>query len=492
GAFGSDLWLSHWTILDQAGFLPKPETIVNVTDASITGNTVWYSTNVYLLEGLVFVEDGETLTIEPGTIVRGKPGQGASASALIVARGGKIFAEGTPNNPILFTAQDDDVEDPFDFGPTDRGLWGGLIILGRATLNSPVASGTPITDNIEGIPVEEVRGIYGGNDDNDNSGVIRYVSIRHGGSNIGANNEINGLTLGAVGRGTVVEFVEVIANLDDGVEFFGGTVNTKYLVVGFCGDDSFDYDQGFRGKGQFWFTIQDTDADAAGEHDGDIDDFTKLPLANPTIYNATYIGAGAASGVNQRALRIRENAAGKYINSIFTDFGGNGIQIDTTSTNQLALGNLDLRNNLWWGFGAGNTAAQIANADAQVLFTDASRMNEIVDPQLRGISREPDGGLDPRPGSGSPAWSGAAMVPDDGFFTAAAYRGAFAGVNWASDWTYLSHVKILNPRGGGNPMDMPAMVGPAAPILSIQQVGSDVEIRFASETGVTYQLQSAA
>ena len=136
-------------------------------------------------------------------------------------------------------------------------------------------------DNIEGIDINEPRGAFGGSDEADSSGVLRYVSIRHGGTLIGADNEINGLTLGAVGSGTTVEFVEVFANLDDGIEFFGGTVNTRYLVVAYCGDDSFDYDQGFRGKGQYWFTIQDADSGDGGEHDGDIDDDTRTPLSPP-------------------------------------------------------------------------------------------------------------------------------------------------------------------------------------------------------------------
>lgn len=495
GAFGADLWLSRWTFLSTADYLPDNNHILNVTDASITGNTTWYSTNVYLLNGFVFVEDGETLTIEPGTVIKGKPGQGAAASALIVARGGKIFAEGTPANPIVFTAQDDDVNDPFDFGSTDRGLWGGLILLGKATLNSPIASGSPINDNIEGIPVTELRGLFGGNDDNDNSGVLRYVSIRHGGSNIGADNEINGLTLGAVGRGTTVEFIEVFANQDDGVEFFGGTVQTKYIVTAFCGDDFYDYDQGFRGQGQFWFAIADIDADNSGEHDGDIDDFTKLPLTNPDIYNVTYIGNGATSGVAHRALRIRENAAGKYINSIFTDFGGvagaraNGIQIDAPSDAQLASGNLDLRENFWWGFGAGLDKTNVANNLALPLFNDTARNNLIADPMINSISRDGIYTLDPRLAAGSPARSATLQPPSNGFFETAHFKGAFADVNWASDWTFLSASALLNPNGGGNPMKA-APVGPTPPVLSIVLNGPNVEIRFASEIGETYQLTS--
>jgi len=489
GAFGHDLWLKPWTILAQTGFLPGNDNTITVTDADIGANTIWHSTNTYVLDGFVFVETNEVLTIQPGTVIKGQPGSGADASALIVARGGKIFAEGTANSPIIFTAEADDVSDPGDFGPSDRGLWGGLIVLGNSTLNSPVASGTPIFDNIEGIPVTESRGLYGGSDEADDSGVIRYVSIRHGGTLIGANNEINGLTLGAVGSGTTIEFVEVFANLDDGVEYFGGTPNVRYLSATYCGDDSYDYDQGYRGKGQFWFTIQDADADAGGEHDGDIDDFTKLPLSNPLIHNATYIGAGADANGN-RGLRIRENAAGQYVNSIFTEFN-DAVVIDNTSTNQVAAGTLNLHDNIWGPFGAGSTPATIANANAQIFFTDGSRNNTIEDPLLNAVSRIPDGLLDPRPSAASPAWSVSTMAPADGFFAQVDYKGAFGSVNWLADWSILAQQGLLSNAGAGTPGDEPTSVV-LGPILSIVQNGGNVEISFATEAGQSYQLQSTS
>ncbi len=200
------------------------QTVVQVTEA-IGQDAVWTPDNTYVLNGFVFVEDGVSLTIEPGTVVRGKPGQGENASALIVAQGGRIFAEGTRENPIIFTAEADDVSDPFDLPLDTRGLWGGVILLGKAVINTSTGVGA-----IEGIPTTEPRGAYGGSDDSDDSGVFRYVSIRYGGTDIGAGNEINGLTMGAVGSGTVVEYVEVYNNQDDGFEWFGGTVNSRYLV----------------------------------------------------------------------------------------------------------------------------------------------------------------------------------------------------------------------------------------------------------------------
>lgn len=489
GAFGEVNWASSWTALGSGGYItlegmgvpseggtPAVGVVVDVTDANIDGDTTWTADNTYILNGLVFVEEGESLTIEPGTVIKGRAGEGAEASALVVARGGKIFAEGTSDAPIIFTAEADDVNDVEDFGETDRGLWGGLIVLGRSTLNSPVASGMPITDNVEGIDINEPRGIFGGDDEADNSGVIRYVSIRHGGTLIGADNEINGLTLGAVGSGTTVEFVEVFANLDDGIEFFGGTVNTRWLVVSYCGDDSFDYDQGFRGKGQFWFTIQDSDSGDGGEHDGDIDDDTKVPFSMPWVYNATFIGAGRDSGTTRRAFNIRDNAGAQYHNSIFTDFGGRGIDVQDDSAGRVAAGDLDFTNNIWWDFGAGSTAEEIANGNALPLFTEGDRNNRIVNPSLGGISRTFDGILDPRPSEGSPALEGAGVVPSDGFFSQVAYQGAFGSVNWASTWTALGAGGYISSLGAGVPeLNMPSV--PEAGLIESISRDTDGSIR---------------
>ena len=156
-----------------------------------TGTVTWTKDKTYIIEGFVFVNEGQTLTIEPGTVVYGRTGQGENASALIVARDGKIIAEGTPDEPIIFTVEGDDLLGSVPVNA--KGLWGGLIILGRAKLNTPSGEA-----NIEGIPLSEDRGIYGGLLDDDDSGILRYVSIRHGGTNIGEGNEINGLTLGGV------------------------------------------------------------------------------------------------------------------------------------------------------------------------------------------------------------------------------------------------------------------------------------------------------
>lgn len=224
---------------------------VIVTD-NITQNTTWTSDNVYQLGGRIEVEAGATLTIEPGTVIKGEAGTGANATALLIARDAKIMAEGTVDKPIIFTSVADEIT-PEDVAagnfaspnmePTINGLWGGVIILGNAHIS--VGDGT--TAQIEGIPSTDTNGVYGGTNDEDNSGVLKYVSIRHGGSNIGEGNEINGLTLGGVGNKTVIENIEVVANQDDGIEWFGGTVNVSNVVIWNPGDDGLDTDQAWNG-----------------------------------------------------------------------------------------------------------------------------------------------------------------------------------------------------------------------------------------------------
>ena len=306
GAFGnSGNWLEGWTALSQDGYLGNlvtpvsnnAENCITISDDDLNGDSTynWTSANCYNLDGLVYLEEDGVLNIEAGTIIRGlnvnSISTGDNASALIISRGAQIFATGTADQPIIFTSENDDVEDSGDLTETDRGLWGGLIVLGNA----------PITfeddeNGIEGIASNEERARYGGDDPEDNSGVINYISIRHGGFALSSGNEINGLTLGGVGSETEIDYVEVFANLDDGIEWFGGTVRVDHAAVSYCGDDGMDYDLGWLGGGQYWFVLQGPNdplgTGRAGEHDGASPD-AAMPFSQPTIYNATYIGIGS-------------------------------------------------------------------------------------------------------------------------------------------------------------------------------------------------------
>lgn len=455
---------------------------VTITDSDIeAGQSIrWSADSVYVLDGAVFVEDGAALHIPAGAVVKAMDGQSVNASALVITRGGKIYAEGTAEKPIIFTSIQDNISSPDLLTYEDRGLWGGIVILGHASTNNPGDSNGDFKE-IEGVneilPDGDRRAEYGGADDADNSGVMRYVSIRHTGINIGESdgNEIQGLTLGGVGSGTTLEYIESYASGDDGVEFFGGTVDLKYFVSAFNADDAVDWDQGWRGKGQFWFVLQGVDkAGAAAEMDGAGGDEHFKPYATPTIYNVTYIGAGVGNqpaGDRAEMLMFRDNTGGSYQNSIFHDFqsseGGFALtieDIDNTgsktedSRQRFEAGDLQLTNNIWGSFGAGTEPAALINkatdAFKVAVFTYlAQNGNRFADPMLRGIERDVTGSgqLDPRPLHSSPALTAerAAYPAGDAFFSDATFIGAFGANNWANQWTALASLGYFGDLPGG-------------------------------------------
>lgn len=284
----------------------------NLITEDISSDATWTSGNTYILAGRIFVNDGVTLTIEPGVVVKGEAGTGTNATALVVARGGKIMAEGTADSPIIFTSVADEIIPGNIVSPNldseINGLWGGLLILGKA----PISVSSNASDfQIEGIPPSDTRGLYGGDDPEDNSGVLRYISIRHGGANIGEGNEINGLTLGGVGNGTVIENIEVVANQDDGIEWFGGTVNVNNAVVWNAGDDALDTDQSWSGIMDNFIIIAGPETDHALEIDGPEGAF----LAEHTLRNGTIKGATAAELAD-----FRDGIRGKFENLYFFNF----------------------------------------------------------------------------------------------------------------------------------------------------------------------------
>jgi hypothetical protein len=437
---------------------------VIVTDnGSGTGTVTWTNDNTYFLDGFVFVNDGQVLTIQPGTVIKGMPGQGADASALIIARGGQIYAEGTAEAPIIFTFEADPLDGSTPFNT--RGQWGGLIILGEARLNS-----SPGETQIEGIPATEPRGVYGGNNDADNSGIIRYVSVRHGGTLIGAANEINGITLGGVGSGTIVEHVEVLSNADDGIEFFGGTVNVKWACVAFCDDDSFDYDEGWRGNGQFWVTVHEPGVgDRGGEHDGGTSPEDGTPYTIPNIWNATYIGRGGST----RAITLRDNAGGFYSNSIFAKWG-RGVDIENMPSgqdtyNRFVEGDLLLSDNCFWDVTAAGAAAtasdifkismiagwpspadstsNLASSSAAWQASFAANGNAVSNPGLSYATITP-GSFSLNLVPTNPAVGG---TPNDPWFSNVTFKGAFdpTGENWLNGWSGIYNYGFLAAQAPG-------------------------------------------
>ncbi|MGJ3244435.1 MAG: hypothetical protein ACFE0O_15955 [Opitutales bacterium] len=438
-----------------------------VIDNRITEDTTLTADTVWKLDGYTFVLEPATLTIEPGTLIVAETGQAENASALVITRDARIVANGTPDAPIIMTS----VLDPQDgsVDETATGLWGGLVIMGEAPLNSAgVTDDTsePITDQIEGfiLPDEDLPLItFGGNNAADDSGSLSYVSVRHGGIVIGTSNEINGISFGGVGSETEVSHIEVFANQDDGVEFFGGTVDAKYISLAFNYDDSVDYDQGYVGRLQHIFVIQkdnsfgdnDFSSDKAGELDGQTAD-NGLVVGGTSIYNATMIGIG--NTVDQdgnpadgnRTFTIRDNAIARIYNSIFVDYE-TFVGVESDNAERVAAGDVVLSNNLWWShIPDNNTVASFVSATASELQSDvtdiiANGNNVIADPQLMGINRNKgSNALDPRPSSASDAWTmDLATPPNDGFYDDVDWAGAFGSDLWIAGWSVLDELGYL-------------------------------------------------
>lgn len=322
-----------------------------VVSGNITENTVWTKDNVYTLEGKVIVDGGATLTIEAGTLIKGAEGVETQASALIIDRNAKLIANGTADEPIIFTSVLDEIE-PGDLeSPNltvdDRGLWGGLIILG----NAPVSLEGDVTEQlIEGIPPGSGYGLYGGNNPDDSSGSMQYISIRHGGANIGEGNEINGFTTGGVGSGTYIDHIEVIANLDDGVEFFGGTHDASNIIVWGVGDDSVDLDQAYSGTINNVAVVQTNVSDHGLEIDGPEGEALtgEFTLNNVTIFSDNSV-SNANSG-NREYAQFRSNAMGSVNNVLLvggtqgTDFTlqDNENVIDNYNNAKLTFSNIEV------------------------------------------------------------------------------------------------------------------------------------------------------
>ena len=286
-------------------------TTIRVT-SNITANTTWVTGKTYILGARIFVVSPAKLTIQKGVIIKGEAGSGANATALVVARGAQIDAQGTATEPIIFTSVADEIAPGQIASPnleaTQEGLWGGLIVLGRAKCS---LAGDVAELAIEGIPATDTNGLYGGTNDADNSGILKYISIRHGGSLIGASNEINGLTLGGVGSGTVIENVEVVANQDDGIEWFGGTVSVKNALIWNSGDDGVDTDQAWAGTLDNFIVICGVNTDHGLEIDGPEGAYN----AAHTVKNGSVKGHPASEFGDFRAA-----ARGTFENLYFFNF----------------------------------------------------------------------------------------------------------------------------------------------------------------------------
>jgi hypothetical protein len=415
----------------------------------LRGTHNWYATNTYLLNGWVYVVSNAVLNIEAGTVIRGKEAAAPpSYGALFVCRGGMLNALGTRSNPIIFTSENDDLSDPFDIPlapePTGRGLWGGVVLLGNGRINRPDSEASGSGTNPDGSFYQLYEGLgdstdpqtgqglhrFGGSNNDDSSGGLRYVSIRYSGKALSADKELNALSLAGVGRGTLLEYVEVFAGADDGFEWWGGAVNGRYLVSTFCSDEMFDMDQGHEGKHQFLFGIQgggagdeglELNGQPSGGNNNNIPGAT--PLGTHQIFNVTVIGEGGA-GSGSDAMNTRSDYYGTIGGSIIMEFQGR----DQVSSVANYYGTVT--NNLFW-----------SNVGGRGIVNQS--LNLFADPMLQRVDRGQNQLLDPRPQAGSPALTGN-VVPNDPFFQAVAYKGAFSNTdNWMTGWTALSQLRFL-------------------------------------------------
>lgn len=410
----------------------------------ITSDMTLYSNARYFLSGFVFVKNNATLTIQPGTIIKGISGTKAS---LIIERGSKIMAAGSSSQPIVFTS---------DKAPGTRaaGDWGGVVICGKASTNKH-DSGTGV-----GIAEGGIGSLYGGTDDADNSGVLQYVRIEFPGIPLTstANSEINGLTLYSVGTGTTIDHIQISFSGDDSYEWFGGTVNCKYLVALRGLDDEFDTDNGFRGKVQFIVGLRDPNiSDQSGsngfESDNDADGSALTPVTKPIFSNATIIGPLAVTNtlpVNhlyKRAMHIRRSSQLSVYNSIFIGWP-KGLIIDGTTGNSPTMaGNntLQIEKCILAGMQAnfevasGTTATPYTVTEEQTYFEDALRGNDdaktvsdIFGANLLSLTSPVL-----MPAGGASFLTGASFTPANlsgAFFTVVAYKGAFGTTNWTTGW----------------------------------------------------------
>jgi hypothetical protein len=377
GAFGSADWTTGW-----ANFNPQttvyPTATTTVT-GDITVNTTWTKNNTYLMDGYIFVQDGVTLTIEAGTVIRGKEN---TKACLIVSRGGKLIANGTANEPIVFTSNK-------NVGSRAAGDWAGLVILGKATNNQ--GNDMLVEGGFLGANAR-----HGGTDDADNSGSLQYVRLEFPGYAFQPLNEINGLTLGSVGSGTTIDYVQVSYSNDDSFEFFGGTVNCKHLIANAGLDDDFDTDNGYRGMVQFAIGLRNPNIDdesAGGKSNGFESDnngtspYTGLPETSPTFCNVSLFGPFATpttdiTGANNwgAAMHIRRNSKLKVFNSVFAGYK-TGLLIDGSLSQAAATaGDLKVKNCVLSGMTIANFAVTTpwTVTDETTWFNDAAKSNLTV------------------------------------------------------------------------------------------------------------------
>jgi hypothetical protein len=475
-----------------------------LVSADISTSTTWTANNTYNLQTQIYVLPGATLTIEPGTVIASTPTTNGGGS-IAVCKGAQIIANGTRTQPIIFTSTAD-VATWVNGDPktgTWRAIaneWGNLTIMGDAYISeNAIATNTATPNasnyaNMEGLTAAsatDTRVRYGGGNDDDDSGSLKYVSIRYAGRVVGLNNELNGLSLGGIGRNTEISHIEIMNNVDDGIEIWGGTVNLKNFAVWNIGDDSLDIDQGYRGKIQYGLIVQGYSALAAqgsgiGDNAIEVDgaeqsDFQ--PVTTTTMYNMTVIGQPVSG---DHGVAYRDNARVQVRNSIFMDLGERAVAIDnvdgdgglgygyngtlawattwTTPYNTFSTVNAPANPAAFYTVQSSGflneitdsvyfrnlNAAAYTEANNRAVFAAGNNNVQVAgsaaaDAPIASITRGPNAifgtlvmqpvtALDPRPRNA--ALTSVNAAPADGFFTPAQYRGAFAPTeSWLGQWT---------------------------------------------------------
>jgi hypothetical protein len=409
--------------------VPGIDKPVIVVTGEVTGSESWVSTNYYVLRGAVFVRSGATLNIAPGTRIIGESG---SVGTLIVDRGGRLNAIGTPTAPIVFTSDQ-------PIGQRGRGDWGGIIINGRAPVNFGTGEAAGEGDT----------GVYGGTDPNDNSGSLHYVRVEFSGVEFSPDNELNGIAFQAVGRGTSVHHVQAHMSRDDAMEWFGGTVDGKYLVMSNAADDQVDWTFGWTGRLQFVaVTLRGDDGDNGIEADNNEFNNEVLPRSHPQIYNITLCGDSDTSegGESVRAANIRRGTAFTIRNFLVTGFKTTGFQISDNSTlAQVNNGTSQMGAGVAWNIRNSTTGVAGAAMHSSVTpFITSGRFPNVILNQDAGVpttacSNHAAPNFQP---TSIATLAGGQLAPiqppNDGFFDAVTFIGAVPPApaeNWMDGWT---------------------------------------------------------
>jgi len=395
----------------------------------VISSSKFYAKGKWILKGYVYVVDGATVTFEAGCVVVSDV---AEKGALIIERGAKIIAQGTSTSPIVFTSGK-------AIGSRAPGDWGGIILLGKAPTNRP----------LDPAPVIEggVGRQYGGTDPFDESGVLRFVRIEYAGIAAEPGSEINGLTCGGVGSGTIIENVMVSFGNDDAFEFFGGTVNAKNLIALATADDDFDFDFGYSGKIQFAVAMRKPDFVDAGdagngvECDNDASGSNATPITRPQMSNFTIVGPNDATGTaanHNFSMRWRRRTQFIVRNSIFIGHPDAGFSMESDGTLNDYMNNVsEFRNNL---VHASTNVYRSSNANiASAAQIQAKAQNEgciTLATSAAADLTNPFYSTSPNflPKTGSPALSGASFTGMNSFFTPTTFRGAMGTSNWTSGW----------------------------------------------------------